>query len=262
MIAMSTTCPSPVRSRPASAVITAYAVASAAIESASPNGGRVGGPSGSPVIAANPLIASARVPKPGRCAYGPNCPKPVTLARTSRGLTACSSAQPSPQRSSVPGRKFSMITSVPAASRSSTSRPPGVDRSRVRLRLLRPSSFHHRPMPSFVGPCPREGSGLRGCSTLITSAPKSPSMVAERGPAKSVARSTTRSPVSGACAGAVTRRRSRCGTAWRQRRPAAARRARRPPKPRPAPPVRAVARRAPRRACRRRCRPRPWCRRR
>ncbi len=68
MIAMSTTCPSPVRSRAASAVITAYAVARAAIESARPKGGRVGGASGSPVIAAKPLMASARVPKPGRWA--------------------------------------------------------------------------------------------------------------------------------------------------------------------------------------------------
>ena len=46
--------------------MTAYEVASAAIESARPNGGRVGGPSGSPVMEAKPLMASARVPKPGR----------------------------------------------------------------------------------------------------------------------------------------------------------------------------------------------------
>lgn len=46
----------------------ANAVASEATPSARPNGGSVGGPSGSPVIAANPLIASASVPKPGRAA--------------------------------------------------------------------------------------------------------------------------------------------------------------------------------------------------
>ena len=40
--------------------------ASEAMPSPSPKGGSVGGPSGSPVIAANPLIASACVPKPGR----------------------------------------------------------------------------------------------------------------------------------------------------------------------------------------------------
>ncbi len=66
MMAMSTTCPDPSRSTDRSAVITANAVASAAIPSARPNGGRVGGPSGAPVRAANPLIASARLPNPGR----------------------------------------------------------------------------------------------------------------------------------------------------------------------------------------------------
>ena len=34
------------------------------------------------------------------------------------------------------------------------------------MRLLRPSSFHHRPTPSLAGPWPREGSGLRGVLDL------------------------------------------------------------------------------------------------
>ena len=118
------------------------------------------GASGSPVMAAKPLIASARVPKPGRWAYGPNWPKPVTRARTRRGLAADSSSQPRPHFSRVPGRKFSMITSAVAARRRRVSRPPGVERSRVMVRLLRPSSFHHRPTPSFDGPWPRDGSGF------------------------------------------------------------------------------------------------------
>lgn len=92
MIAVSTTCPCPVRSRVDSATMTANAVASDATPSASPNGGRVGGPSGSPVIAANPLIASASVPNPGRVRYGPTCPNPLTRASTSRGLRADSSS--------------------------------------------------------------------------------------------------------------------------------------------------------------------------
>lgn len=201
MIAMSTTCPVPVRSRAASAVSTAYAVVRPATESASPKGGSTGGASGSPVSAAKPLIASARVPNPGRCAYGPNCPNAVTRASTRRGLAADSSAQPRSHFSSVPGRKFSITTSAVAASRSRVARPPGRDRSRVIARLLRPSTFHHRPTPSFAGPCPRDGSGRPGCSTLITSAPKSPSSVAAMGPAKSVARSSTRTPSSApACA--------------------------------------------------------------
>ena len=70
----------------------AKAVASEAIPSANPKGGSVGGPSGSPVEAAKPLIASARVPKPGRRRYGPICPKPVTLASTSPGLPADSAS--------------------------------------------------------------------------------------------------------------------------------------------------------------------------
>ena len=40
----------------------------AAMLSASANDGKVGGPSGWPVIEAKPLIASASVPKPGRSA--------------------------------------------------------------------------------------------------------------------------------------------------------------------------------------------------
>ena len=99
-----------------------------------------------------------------------------------------------------------MITSAVAASRRRVSRPPGVDRSRVMVRLLRPSSFHHRPTPSLSGPWPREGSGLVGCSILMTSAPKSPSMVAASGPAKRVARSRTRSP----CSGVGARRHEAC----------------------------------------------------
>ena len=71
MIARSITCPAPDRSRSRSATSTAYAVASAVIPSASPNGGSVGGPSGSPVTAANPLIASASDPNPGRPDHGP-----------------------------------------------------------------------------------------------------------------------------------------------------------------------------------------------
>ena len=66
MIARSTTWPRPVASRARSAASVAYAAVSAEMPSARPNGGSVGGPSGSPVMAANPLIASARVPKPGR----------------------------------------------------------------------------------------------------------------------------------------------------------------------------------------------------
>ncbi len=62
----------PCASRWYSAIITALAAAIPAIESASPNDGSVGGPSGWPVNAANPDIDSARVPNPGRSRYGPS----------------------------------------------------------------------------------------------------------------------------------------------------------------------------------------------
>ena len=103
MIAMSITWPRPVCSRARSAVMIPNAVVSAAMPSARPNGGSVGGPSGSPVMAAKPLMASASVPKPGREEYGPNWPKPVTRASTSPGFASCSTSGPMPQRSSVPG---------------------------------------------------------------------------------------------------------------------------------------------------------------
>ena len=103
MIATSTTWPLPLAAALWSAVITAKLVASAAMPSASPNGGSVGGPSASPVSAANPLIASASEPNPGRREYGPVCPNAVTLAMTSRGLRSRSRSGPRPHRSSVPG---------------------------------------------------------------------------------------------------------------------------------------------------------------
>src|SRR5680860_1745754 len=76
-----------------------------ATPSARPNGGSVGGPSSCPVWWANPLIASARVPKARRCAYGPSCPNPVTRSITRRGLCSSSCSGPSPHSSITPGRE-------------------------------------------------------------------------------------------------------------------------------------------------------------
>ena len=149
MIAMSMTCPWPVMSRWRSAIMIADDVARAVIPSARPNGGRVGGPSAGPVIAAKPLIDSARVPKPGRRRYGPVWPKPVTRAITSRGLRACSGSGPMLQFSSVPGRKFSMRTSAWATRSSRIAWASGCERFSVIVRLLRPIIFHHRLTPFF-----------------------------------------------------------------------------------------------------------------
>ena len=71
----STSCPPPpCTSRWYSAIITAKVADWAATPSARKKGGSVGGPSGCPVTWANPLMASASVPKPGRSLVGP--PRP------------------------------------------------------------------------------------------------------------------------------------------------------------------------------------------
>src|SRR6516162_5761078 len=57
--------------------------------------------------------------------------------------------------------------------------------------------FQNSPTPSLSSPQVRSGSPTPGCSTLITSAPNSPSMVATIGPAARVAASMTRMPRSG-----------------------------------------------------------------
>jgi hypothetical protein len=59
---------------------------------------------------------------------------------------------PIPQRSSVPGRKFSINTSAPTISRRSTSAPSGEDRLIVMLFLLRPMVLYQSPTPSLLGP--------------------------------------------------------------------------------------------------------------
>ena len=84
--------PRPSFSRWNSAIETAAAPAMPAIESARPNAGSVGGPSGSPVRWAKPLIDSTSVPNAGRDAYGPDWPKPVTRNRISPGLSAASTS--------------------------------------------------------------------------------------------------------------------------------------------------------------------------
>src|SRR5690606_18835139 len=67
---------------------------------------------------------------------------------------------------------------------------------RVMQRLLRETTFHQSGTPSFFRPDLRRESPV-GCSSLITSAPKSPSRVAISGPAKINVVSITRRPSSG-----------------------------------------------------------------
>src|SRR6478609_2379816 len=176
---------------------TAEDAAMPAIESARPKAGRVGGPSAWPVRCANPLIASARVPKPARAAYGPVWPKPVMRATTRPGLSSCRTSGERPQRSRVPGRKFSTSTSAVATRRRKTSAPAADDRLSATVRLLREISDHQIGVPSTDGPWPRIPSPALGCSILITSAPKSPRIWQASGPARIVDASTTRMPLSG-----------------------------------------------------------------
>src|SRR3954454_28045 len=116
----------------------------------------------------------------------------------SRGLASSRRSGPRFQRSSVPGRKFSMSTSASRASASSSSWPRSSRRLSVMQRLLRTSTGHSRLLPSiWPRPHSRIESGLPGGSTLITSAPRSPSIRPANGPASMPPSSTTRTPASG-----------------------------------------------------------------
>ena len=82
----------------------------------------------------------------------------------------------------TPGRKFSTSTSASTTSLRSSSAPSGLPKFSVTVRLLRAMTFHHNPCPSRFQPWVRAGSPL-GCSTLMTSAPRSPSSIAVMGAA-------------------------------------------------------------------------------
>ena len=143
--------------------------------SVSANGGSIGSPPGTPVIDASPDIASAIDANPGRCAYGPSWPKPLTRVMMSFGLRACNTSGAKPKRSKIPGRKFSTNTSASSMSRRNTSRSDSFFRSSATVRLLRFTSLHHRPSPSAGSrqPMLRKLSPPSGRSILMTSAPKS-----------------------------------------------------------------------------------------
>src|SRR3954454_534509 len=118
-----------------------------------------------------------------------------------RGLRAWTSSGPRPHPSIVPGRKFSSTMSACAASAWAILCPSGSRRFRVTLSLLRAridhqrlwSLWRRRPQSRIASPAP-------GASTLITSAPKSPSRVPVYGPARSCPNSIAFSPVSGGSA--------------------------------------------------------------
>src|ERR671935_513807 len=96
----------------------------------------------------------------------------------------------------VPVRKFSSSTSLFFTNRFSSSRPSGALRFSVTLCLLRFTDMKYVDSPPANGGQPRVSSPLPGSSILITSAPMSPSNIAQYGPARTRVRSRTRIPFS------------------------------------------------------------------
>src|SRR6187402_820320 len=114
----------------------------------------------------------------------------------SPGLAVDSSSYDMPQPSSVPGRKFSISTSARAISRLAMSWPSLLRRSSAIERLLRDCTCHQTEVPSLTRRQLRSGSPVPGASILITSAPKSPSVLPANGPAINWPISTTFRPSS------------------------------------------------------------------
>src|SRR5215212_9692419 len=117
---------------------------------------------------------------------------------TRPGLISLRSPYPSPQRSIVPGRKFSTSTSAVSMSLLARSCPSPSRRFSVTDFLLRAIMGHQRVCPALLWrPHTRIGSPLPGGSTFITSAPKSPRSWPQKGPARRLPISTTRTPSRG-----------------------------------------------------------------
>ena len=72
--------------------------------------------------------------------------------------------------------------------------PSALRRSSAIERLLRLCTCHHTEVPSFTRRQLRSGSPAPGASILMTSAPKSPSVLPAKGPAISCPISMTLSP--------------------------------------------------------------------
>src|SRR5437899_4233798 len=98
----------------------------------------------------------------------------------------------------VPGLKFSTRTSLFRASVCRIRRPSGALRFKVTLFLFRLTDMKYVDSPPTNGGQLRVSSPLPGSSSLITSAPMSPSIIVQNGPARTRVRSRTRTPASGA----------------------------------------------------------------
>src|SRR5215210_5156400 len=159
---------------------------------------RGGGRSGYPVTCLIPPMASPMDPNPAWSLYGPVCPYPDTRTITRPGLMPLRSSYPRPHFSSVPGLKFSTTTSASEMSRRARFCPSPSRRLMVIDFLLRAIMGHQRVCPSLRWrPHTRMGSPLPGGSSFMTSAPKSARSWAQKGPARRLPISTTRTPSRG-----------------------------------------------------------------
>src|SRR5712692_9812602 len=107
------------------------------------------------------------------------------------GLIPRTASYPRPMRSSAPARKLSTMTSASRARASTMSTASGAFRFRLRLRLLRLKERNWVLSPCQKGVQERVSSPRSGSSILMTSAPMSPSIMVQKGPARVRVRSTT-----------------------------------------------------------------------
>src|SRR5215207_4635793 len=143
-------------------------------------------------------MASPIDPNPAWSLYGPVCPYPETRTITSPSLISLRSSYPRPHLSSVPGLKFSTTMSASEMRRRARSCPSSSRRLRVTDFLLRAIIGHQRVCPSLRWrPQTRMGSPVPGGSSFMTSAPKSPRSWPQKGPARRLPISTTRTPSRG-----------------------------------------------------------------
>src|SRR3954470_20045336 len=198
-----TTWPRPVRSRSSSAASTPYAPYMPASRSPIGTPTRCGSSGPGPVTDISPPSPCAIWSYPARPPSGPSWPKPLIARVTSRALSSASTSVPNPSRARVPGRKFSSRTSARRSRAVSSALSSSALRSRVIDCLLRLAARKYVDSRSPAagctkgGPQPRVSSPLPGLSTLITRAPRSPSIIAACGPARARVRSTTRTPSRG-----------------------------------------------------------------
>ncbi len=171
---------------------------SEAIESPRLSPTRAGGKSASPVMCRRPTAASAIVPNAGWSRIGPVCPYPEIRTTISPGFAAMRASGSRFHASRRPGLKFSIRMSLSSASCRTRAWSSGSCRSAATDTFPRDWMRCHSESPPFQDmPHVRSGSPRSGCSTLMTSAPKSANIRPANGPAINVPSSRTRRSESG-----------------------------------------------------------------